>query len=111
MFLLLGRKITLDSSRDLGGKPSSSQVSTLCLLKALVVFDLFNIGVHEVRAGLGVLQCQARKGVTQINRADGVSVWGGLEDAVRVSPSPIMSIWLMITHKGQHASAPERKAC
>lgn len=84
----------------------------LCLLKALVAFDLFNIGVQVVRAGLGVLQCQARKGVTRINRADGVSLWGGgLEDAVRVSPSPIISIWLMITHKGQHVSAPERKAC
>lgn len=82
----------------------------LCLLKALVVFDLFNIGVQVVRAGLGVLQCQARKGVTQINPADGVSVWGGLEDAVRVSPSLTISIWLMITHKGQHVSAPERKA-
>lgn len=65
-------------------------------MKALIVFDLFNIGVQVVRAG------QVRKGVTQINCADGVSVWGGLEDAGRVSPSLNISIWLMITHKGQH---------
>lgn len=77
MFLLSGRKITLDSYRDLQRGhlllrfPCPSYWKPCCLWSS----QQWCLGS---RPALNVLQCQARKGVTQLHSAHGMSVWGGL---------------------------------